>query len=166
MVLISGPEISTIFVSRQGKDSNGELLPVANVQLRFFIHDTIVWQVTCKLSKKLSVTVWSIQLATSIPNLVSFPWTQTKEFKVVQLESKGRFTIYTWASVATGSAYKMIWTRVATFRVRWNRNQFYSSVRDACPNHFVCTSGPNATQANYATLARVYIVNRPLGTSG
>ena len=53
------------------------------------------------------------------------------------LQSKGRFTIYAWASVATGSAYKMIWTRVATFRVRWNRNQFYSSVRDARPNHFV-----------------------------
>ena len=27
---------------------------------------------------------------------------------------KGRFTIYARASVATGSAYKMIWTRVAT----------------------------------------------------
>ena len=53
MVLISGPDISTIFVSRQGKDStDGELLPVANVQLRFFIHDIIVWQVACKLLKK------------------------------------------------------------------------------------------------------------------
>ena len=33
-------------------------------------------------------------------------------------------------------------------RVRWNRNYFYSSVRDARPDHFVCTSGRNATQAN------------------
>ena len=46
--------------------------------------------------------------------------------------------------------------------VRWNRNQFYSSERDARPNHFVCTSGRNATQASYATLAQAYIVNRPL----
>ena len=50
-------------------------------------------------------------------------------------------------------------------RVRWNRNYFYSSVRDARPNHFVCTSGRNAMQANYATLAQAYIVNRPLGSS-
>ena len=40
--------------------------------------------------------------------------------------------------------------------VRWNRNQFYSSVRDTRLNHFVCTSGCNAT------LAQAYIVNRPL----
>ena len=48
--------------------------------------------------------------------------------------------------------------------VRWNRNNFYSSIRahcDACLNHFVCTSGRNAMQANYTTLARAYIVNRP-----
>ena len=32
-VFISGPEFLTMFVSRLGKDSNGELLLVANVQL-------------------------------------------------------------------------------------------------------------------------------------
>ena len=46
--------------------------------------------------------------------------------------------------------------------VHWNRNQFYSSVRDTRPNHFVCTSGRNAMRASYATLAQAYIVNRPL----
>ena len=29
-------------------------------------------------------------------------------------QPKGRFTIYAWASITTESAYKMIWTRVAT----------------------------------------------------
>ena len=43
--------------------------------------------------------------------------------------------------------------------VRWNRNYFYSSISDARPNHFVCISGRNATQASYATLPQVYIVN-------
>ena len=36
--------------------------------------------------------------------------------------------------------------------VRWNRNNFYSSVRaryDARPNHFVCTSGRNAHSSVY-----------------
>ena len=33
---------------------------------------------------------------------------------VCLLWSEARFTIYAWASVATGSAYKMIWMRVAT----------------------------------------------------
>ena len=48
-------------------------------------------------------------------------------------------------------------------RVCWNRNYFYSSVHNAHPNHFVCTSGRNVTQASYTTLAQAYIVNRPLG---
>ena len=46
--------------------------------------------------------------------------------------------------------------------VRWNRNHFYSSACDARANHFVCTSGRNATQANYATFTQAYIVNQPL----
>ena len=46
--------------------------------------------------------------------------------------------------------------------VHWLRNYFYSSVRDTRPNHFVCTSGRNTTQANYAMLAQAYIVNWPL----
>ena len=54
-VFISGPEFLTMFVSRLGKDSNGELLLVANVQLRIFIDDIIVWQVACKLLEK---TLW------------------------------------------------------------------------------------------------------------
>ena len=37
-------------------------------------------------------------------------------------------------------------------RVRWNRTDFYSSVRarcNACPNQFVCTSGRNARPCVY-----------------
>ena len=50
--MISESEFSIILVSRLGKDSNGELLLVANVQLRIFIDDIIVWQVACKLLEK------------------------------------------------------------------------------------------------------------------
>ena len=50
-------------------------------------------------------------------------------------------------------------------RVCWNRNDFYSSLCDARPYNFVCSSGRNATQANNATLARAYIVNWPLSSS-
>ena len=48
--------------------------------------------------------------------------------------------------VATGSAYKMIWTRIAYAGI------FYSSVHTRCntrPNHFVCTSGRNASSSVY-----------------
>ena len=34
-------------------------------------------------------------------------------------------------------------------RVRWNRNYFYSSIRDVRPNYFVCTSGRNARSSVY-----------------
>ena len=50
--MVSGPEFSIILVSRLGKDSNGELLQVANMQLRIFRDDTIVWQDTCELLEK------------------------------------------------------------------------------------------------------------------
>ena len=50
--MVSGPEFSTILVSRLGKYSNGELLQVSNVQLRIFIDDIIVWQVACELLEK------------------------------------------------------------------------------------------------------------------
>ena len=48
--------------------------------------------------------------------------------------------------IATGSAYKMIWTRVMYAGI------FYSDVRVRCdtrPNHFVCTSGRNAHLSVY-----------------
>ena len=51
-VLVSGSEFSIILVSRLGKDSNGELLQVANMQFQIFRDDTIVWQVACELLKK------------------------------------------------------------------------------------------------------------------
>ena len=50
-VFISGPEFLTMLVSILGKDSNGELLLIPNVQL-IFIDDIIVSQVACELLEK------------------------------------------------------------------------------------------------------------------
>ena len=45
--------------------------------------------------------------------------------------------------IATGSAYKMIWTATQ----RRNRKNFYPCVASPS-NHFICTSGHDATQRN------------------
>ena len=59
--------------------------------------------------------------------------------------------------VSTGSAYKMIWT--ATQR----RDRIFSiSTLRRRPNHFVCTSGRNATQRK----SLPHIINQPLYIQG
>ena len=71
-------------------------------------------------------------------------------------QAQARFTIYAWVSVAYLPAsrcdWKCIQNNLDERRVRWNRNNFYSSVRARCdvrPNHFVCTSGCNARPSVY-----------------
>ena len=56
--------------------------------------------------------------------------------------------------IATGSAYEMIWMRVAT--QEYKKVLFLRSY--AHPNHFICTSGRNATQAKRCELGLIAIV--------
>ena len=51
--------------------------------------------------------------------------------------------------VATGSAYKMIWTRVAYAGIELISIPAYAKRCNARPNHFVCTSGRNARSSVY-----------------
>ena len=45
--------------------------------------------------------------------MVTIELQRTHTLCALSMHFQGRFTIYAWASVATGSAYKMIWTHVA-----------------------------------------------------
>ena len=63
---------------------------------------------------------------------------------------KGRFTIYAWASVATGSAYKMIWTRVAYAGIEIISIPAYAHV--ATRVQIILYALPVATRRRYVTL--------------
>ena len=69
-------------------------------------------------------------------------------------------------SLKAGSQYTLKRVLRPEVHTKWfGRASQRARVRDARPNHFVCTSSRNAMQANYATLTQAYIVNRPLLTN-
>ena len=90
-----------------------------------------------------------------------------------QLNKLGKYSfkpgshLFCLRCVAAGSAYKMIWTRVAT----QDRNRKVLFLRSYThPNHFICTSGRNAMQAKrcepgFTLVTQVSIISTLLWTT-
>ena len=78
----------------------------------------------------------------------------TKECSTIILKDGSQYTLEQVLRNLPASRcdQKCIQNDLHACRVRWNRNNFYSSVRARCdvrPNHFVCTSSRNACSSVY-----------------